>query len=91
MYNIKYLIRKKLNKLGLRQKFDERSICAYAREFMQNNLKNISARAISYFNGNLMIEAKNAVEANELHFFEEELKYFLESKGYKIKKIRIFS
>jgi hypothetical protein len=91
MHNIKYLIIKKLNKLGLRQKFDERSICAYAREFIQNNLKNISARAISYFNGNLMIEAKNAVEANELHFFEEELKYFLESKGYKIKKIRIFS
>lgn len=91
MHNIKYLIIKKLNKLGLRQKFDERSICAYAREFIQNNLKNISAQAISYFNGNLMIEAKNAVEANELHFFEEELKYFLESKGYKIKKIRIFS
>ena len=91
MHNIKYLIIKKLNKLGLRQKFDERSICVYAQEFMQKNLKNISARATSYFNGNLMIEAKNAVEANELHFFEEELKYFLESKGYKIKKIRIFS
>ncbi len=91
MHDIKYLIRKKLKKMGLRQKFDEREACFYARQFLQENLKDVKVRSISYFHGNLMIEAQSAVEANELHFFEEELKFFLESKGYKIKKIRVVS
>ncbi|MDP2855565.1 MAG: hypothetical protein Q8N90_00385 [bacterium] len=91
MYDIKYLIKKKLNKMGLRQKFDERAVCFYARQFLKENLKNINVRVVSYFHGNLMIEAQSAVEANELHFFEEELKFFLENKGYKIKKIRVVS
>lgn len=89
MHDIKYLIRKKLNKMGLRQKFDERAACFDAREFLKKNLKNINVQVVSYFHGNLMIEAPSAVEANELHFFEEELKFFLEGKGYKIKKIRV--
>lgn len=91
MHALKYLIWKKLNKLGIKQKFDDRSICVYARQFIKDHLQNISIKNISNFYGNLMIEANNSVEANELHFFEEELKYFLESKGYKIKKIRIVS
>lgn len=91
MHDLNYLIRKKLNKMGLRQKFDEREACFYTRQFLQENLRGVNARAVSYFQGNLMIEARSAVEANELHFFEEELKFFLESKGCKIKKIRVVS
>ena len=91
MQDIQSLIRKKLNKWGLKKKFDERLVLNYAAEFLKKHLKKITAQPVSYFYGNLIIEVKNAAEANELHFFEEELKYFLEQKGYKIKKIRIVS
>ena len=91
MYGIRGIIRKKLNSLGLRKKFDEIEICSLADKFIKENIKNINAKATSYFNGNLMIEARNSVEANELHFFQEELKFFLEKEGYNIKKIRIIS
>jgi hypothetical protein len=91
MYGIKGIIRKKLNSLGLRKKFDELEIRSLTEKFLKEQIKNIRAVAISYFNGSLMIQARNAVEANELHFFQEELKFFLEKEGYKIKKVRIIS
>ena len=91
MQGIKGLIRKKLNNLGLRKKFDELEIRSLTANFLKEHIKNIKAESIDYFNGSLMIRARNAVEANELYFFQEELKFYLEKEGYKIKKIRIIS
>ena len=91
MQGIKGIIRKKLNDLGLRKKFDELEIRSLTANFLKENIKNIKAESIDYFNGSLMIQARNAVEANELYFFQEELKFYLEKEGYKIKKIRIIS
>jgi hypothetical protein len=35
------------------------------------------------------VKVENSIEANELKFFEEELKFYLSQKGYKINKLRI--
>lgn len=91
MQGIRSIIRKKLNKLGLRKKFDELEIRSLTKKFLKEHIKNIKAEEINYFNGSLMIQARNATEANELYFFQEELKFFLEKESYKIRKIRIIS
>ena len=91
MQGIKSLIRKKLNNLGLKKKFDELEIRSLVEKFLKEHVKTIRAQSIDYFNGSVMIQARNSIEANELNFFQEELKFFLEKEGYKIKKIRIIS
>jgi hypothetical protein len=89
MDEIKKIINKKLNQLGIRKKIDELAICKHTAEFFNQFLKNIKPREISFYNRILMIKVENAAEANELKFFEEELKFFLAQKGYQIKKIKI--
>jgi hypothetical protein len=89
MDEIKKIINKKLNQLGIRKKIDEWAICKHTAEFFNQFLKNIKPREISFYNRILMIKVENAAEANELKFFEEELKFFLAQKGYQIKKIKI--
>jgi hypothetical protein len=91
MHGIKGLIRKKLNNLGLRKKFDELEIRSLVKKFLEEHVKTIKVQSVDYFNGSVMIQARNSIEANELNFFQEELKFFLEKEGYKIKKIRIIS
>ena len=49
----------------------------------------IWAKTEDYYNGNLVIRVRGAVEANEIHFFKEELKYFLKKGGYRVKNIRV--
>lgn len=89
MDEIKKLINKKLNRLGIRKRINEISVCKNVGDFLKNYLKNIHPQEISLFNRILMIKVANAVEANELKFFEEELKFFLAQKGYQINKIKI--
>ncbi len=91
MQGIKSLIRKKLNNLGLRKKFDELEIKSLVMRFFEEHIKSIKPQSIDYFNGSVMIQARNSIEANEINFFQEEMKFFLEKEGYKIKKIRIIS
>lgn len=92
LQDLHYLISKKLNNIGLKRKFDEKAICAFTREFITGHLPKVIVKEISYFNGSLMICVRSSVEINELNFFQEELKFFLNQKGYnKIKKIRIVS
>jgi hypothetical protein len=89
MQNIKFLIRKKCNRLGLTRKFDELNICQIVNDFLKNNLKEVEAKAEKYDNGCLVIKTKNSVEANEIYFFEEEIRFFLKKKGYRVRKMRI--
>ena len=91
MQGIKSLIRKKLNNLGLKKKFDELEIRSLVERFFSENVKTIKPQSIDYFNGSVMIQARNSIEANEFNFFQEELMFFLEKEGYKVKKIRIIS
>lgn len=89
MDEIKKLINKKLNRLGIRKRINEIAVCKNVEDFLKNYLKNIHPQEISLFNRILMIKVANALEANELKFFEEELKFFLAQKGYQINKIKI--
>lgn len=91
MKELKSLINKKLKKLGLKKKIDEKVIIQTTEKFLKENLKKIIPKEISYFNGVLMIKVANAIQANELRFFEEEIIFLLKQKGYQIRKIRIFS
>jgi len=88
MQEIKKIINKKLNQLGIRKKITEITVINYTADFLNQHLKQIHPQKISFFNKNLIIKVDNAMEANELKFFEEELKFFLAQKGYQIKKIR---
>ncbi|HRU33693.1 MAG TPA: hypothetical protein P5345_01445 [Candidatus Paceibacterota bacterium] len=89
MDDIKKIINKKLNQLGIRQKINEMSVVNYTSEFLKENLPQVNVEEINFFNRNLTIKTQNALEANELKFFEEELKFFLAQKGFKVNKIRI--
>jgi len=89
MDDIKKIINKKLNQLGIKQKIKEISAINYTAEFLKEHLQQISVEEINFFNHNLTIKVKNAIEANELKFFEEELIFFLAQKGFKINKIKI--
>lgn len=89
MDDIKKIINKKLNQLGIRQKINEMSVANYTSEFLKENLPQVNVEEINFFNRSLTIKTKNALEANELKFFEEELKFFLTQKGFKVNKIRI--
>ncbi len=89
MHNIKYLIKKKINQLGLKKKFDEASICKIVNEFIEAHLLGAEVRAEAYHNGSLIIKANNAVGANEIYFFQEELRFFLKQNNFSIRNIRI--
>lgn len=89
MYQLRSLVRKKIKSLGLTKKFDESTIKQLTNSFVINHIKGVNAKADSYYNGILTIKVKSGAEANELYFFEEELKFFLEKNGYRTKKIRI--
>ncbi|MCX8016189.1 MAG: hypothetical protein N2692_02755 [Patescibacteria group bacterium] len=89
MDEIKKLINKKLNRLGIRKRINEIAVCKNVEDFLKNYLKNVHPQEINLFNRILMIKVANALEANELKFFEEELKFFLAQKGYQINKIKI--
>lgn len=89
MQQIKSLIRKKLNTLGLKKKFDEAAIKKLVNSFISDHVKGVEAKAESYYNGLLTIRTKSSVEANELYFFEEELRFFLEKSNYRVRRIRI--
>lgn len=91
LQDLRYLIGKKLNSVGLKKKFDEKSICAFTQEFLKSHLNGMMAKEVSYYNGSVIIETRSSVEANELRFYEEELIFFLTQKGYKIRKIRILA
>jgi len=89
MDEIKKIINRKLNQLGIRKKINELAICKHTAEFFEQFLKSVHPREISFYNRSLIIKVANAVEANELKFFEEELKFFLAQKGYQVKKVKI--
>lgn len=89
MQQLRSIIRKKINSLGLAKKFDESDIKRLTNLFIVDHIKGVDAKADSYYNGVLTIKAKSGAEANELYFFEEELKFFLEKSGYRTRKIRI--
>jgi hypothetical protein len=89
MDDVKKIINKKLNKIGLRKKMDEMAIVNYTANFLKENLNQIHPQEISFYNRNLIVKVENSIEANELKFFEEELKFYLSQKGYKINKLRI--
>jgi hypothetical protein len=56
MDEIKKIINKKLNQLGIRKKIDELAICKHTAEFFNQFLKNIKPREISFYNRILMIK-----------------------------------
>lgn len=89
MDEIKKLINKKLNRLGIKKRINEIAVCKNVDDFLKNYLKHIHPKEINLFNRILIIKVANALEANELKFFEEELKFFLAQKGYQVNKIKI--
>lgn len=89
MDEIKKIINRKLNRLGIKKRINEIAICNYTEDFLKNFLKNIHPQEINLFNRVLIIKVTDAIEANELKFFEEEIKFFLAQKGYQINKIKI--
>ncbi len=89
MEDIKKIINKKINKIGIRKKINEISVIKYAADFLKENLSQIHPQEISFYNKNLIVKVENSIEANELKFFEEELKFYLEQKGFKINKLKI--
>jgi len=89
MEDIKKIINKKINKIGIRKKINEISVIKYAADFLKENLSQIHPQEVSFYNKNLIVKVENSIEANELKFFEEELKFYLEQKGFKINKLKI--
>ncbi len=75
--------------MGIKKRLNELAVCKNTDEFLKNYLKNIHPQEINLFKGTLIIKVKNAIEANDLKFFEEELKFFLAQKGYQVNKIKI--